>query len=354
MDALVNPRIHEPVVIPYDDREQWLALREKTIGASESAALFTSVADNFNLTEEFSEDGEFLDEEGEPASPYSTPLSLYALKKGLISVDRDKPNERIVWGQKFEPIIAQTIAERQGWGIRRPAGMFVHPRIERMSATLDFEIDTNGIGEWIPFEIKQVAAEERWKWKNALGEWTVPEHIMIQVQHQMSVAGTLRAVVGVLFGGNDPRFFPIDRDEDLIADIEGAVCDFIKCLDEDREPEPDYVRDGKVLRNIRLKIDPDLILDWTVDASKQQKAAEIKFHSAQKTQHEKEADRLRAELLDELGTAAGADLGDLLVSSSVVEGGAVSYTRSSYRRVGFKKPPKKHVGNKLSASKKQK
>lgn len=355
MDAIVNPRLHEPVVLPYDekDRETWVKTRQETIGAAESSALFSSVVEEFGEAED-EEGAEYTDEDGEPASPYLTPLALYALKTGAIRRDmKFSFGDRAFWGMKNQPIIAKAFADEHGWALRKPPGLYIHPIVKRMSAYVNYEIDmTAGLGEWIPFEIRSVSNDQRWKWRNSIGQWIVPAHIEIQLQHLMSVTGTRKAVIGVLFGGCEPRHFTVERDDAMVADIEAAVSDFAKCLDAGREPQADYARDASILAQIRLKIEPGKVLDWTRDEAMQALYDQVKFHAAQETFHKNEKSRLRTEMLDKMGDANAARLSDdKMLNSFVVEGGPVSYIRASARQVRLVKPPKKHTGRKSASTK---
>lgn len=339
--------LHQPIVVEIRDRDHWMELRSKTVGASESAALFETVTNESVLAEDVEDDLDY-EEGGEPVSPYQSPLMLWALKTGRITAKPRRTSNRIEWGTTLEPIIAERIALKKGWTLRRPPGYYIHPKIPRMGASLDFEVETDGTGRFHPLEIKNVADTERWKWKNAVGEWVVPGHIMIQVQHQLAVTGLDMAYIGVLFGGNDERVFEVPRDEALIAEIEAAVTEFWQYVDNDQQPETNIDRDGWVIRRLYAHADPEKVLDWSEDESAQELVALLKHHTAQQNFHKKEIEKIKTQLYQRLGDAGYATLGDVLISAVTVEGQQVSYYREPYRAIRTVKPRKRHVGRPLA------
>ena len=332
---------HVPTIIPISDRDQWLELRKNTIGASESAALLESVTEESSAEEE--DDDLEYSENGEPASPYLSPLSLWALKTGRIETV-SSPGNRISWGTRLEPIIAAGIAEKEGWTIHKPEGYYLHPVIPRMGCSLDFNVETDDSGEKYPLEIKNVADTERWKWRNALNEWMIPGHIQIQVQHQMSVTGAEKAYVGVLFGGSEERVFEVDRNQAMIDELEASVVDFIWHIDNDVQPTPNLECDSWIIKRLYAHCDPNHVIDWSEDEAAKILVVNMKNHQSLATQNKKEADRLRDALILKLGDAVAATLGDGVLTAKTVEGGDVAYHRDPYRVLRVGKTRNKHGG----------
>ena len=332
-----------PEVVAVEDRARWHEIRSKTIGASESAALLISTPGD-----EIQDSENYLDEEGEPISPYASPYELWALKTGrLTPIDAEKRNEnqRTRWGREFEPLIAEGIARQRGWTYRRPEGYYLMPGDPAIGASLDFEVDVEGLGVFEPFEIKNVAGTEQWRWKNALGEWVVPPWIQVQVQHQLLVTGHERGFVGVLFGGCDDRAFEIRRDDGLIAEINEAIHAFWEMVADDEPPAPDWKRDVDVVKKLFTGLDPEHVEDWRDRDDLMRIASEQKHHAQQKRYHEEEAKRLNAQLQEALGDASAAVLSpDLIIKASRVEGSEVSYFREPYKQLRIGKPPKRHAG----------
>lgn len=339
------PAIHTPKIIAVSDREEWLKLRNTTIGGSESAALFESVTNESEIENE-EDDIDFV-EDGQSVSPYISPLALWALKTGRIQTVSSS-NNRILWGTKMEPVIARTIAEKNGWIMRQPQGYYIHPKIDRMGASLDYEIDIDNSNVFIPFEIKNVADTERWKWKNAVGDWVVPLHIMIQVQHQLAVTGSAEARLGVLFGGSEERVFTIQRDEEIITELEEAIVDFWWYVENDVQPQPNLDRDVDIIKRLYIYTDPDNVLDWSDNDEAKNLIAKMKDLGSQANSLKKEADKIRQELNIMLGEASSAHLGDMVLKATVIEESEIKYKRQSYKKINTAKAKTKHSGRAIA------
>lgn len=346
------PRLYSPTFRSFETREAWLDARMQTIGASESAALIERVSKEMGVPAD--EDGELDAEDlhGEIVSPYATPYSLWMLKTGRLKPHLPKPGRRIDWGNRLEPVIAASISESQGWAIRKPDGMFYHPEVERMTATLDYEVllpNTPGAGpaesEWVPFEIKNVAGTEIKKWKgpSGFGDWEIPGHIRVQVQHQMAVVGARRAVVGVLFSGSDERFFVEERDEAFIEEIRSAVESMLSAIDADREPEPDYLRDGWILRKIFAATDEAApILDWSKDEEIQAKINLWKDKSDASNKLKTESNVLRDEILHKIKGNPAALIGNgLMLTAKTTSGSEFMVKREAFRTLRLARVPRK-------------
>lgn len=193
-------------------REEWLALRRTTVGASEVAALFGA------------------------QPPYA--MSHYALwqaKAGRIP-EPDAGGERPRWGLLLEEAIMAGAAERNGWKHYRRCGYVYHPTIAGMGCSPDFVLLDGPAGA-------PIAAVEA---KNA--DWLIhrrqwgdepPLHILLQAQHQMACTGLGICHVEALVGGNDLRDYPIERRPTVIAEIERRVAAFWASIREGKEPPID-------------------------------------------------------------------------------------------------------------------
>ncbi len=335
--------VHTPRVVPFADKEAWLGLRNSTIGGSEVAALFEACSTEDPVPEE---EGVGYEQDGQPVSPYASPLSLWALKTGKLQRVKTE-NERIRWGHILEPIVAEAIATAQGWRMRNPPGYFIHPTIPGMGASLDREID-EGDGIWRPFEIKTVSDAERWKWRNSVGEIVLPMHILLQVQHQLAVTGLDRAYVGVLFGGSEERLITVERDDAMIAELEAAVADFWQRVADDNPPEPNPDRDLGVLRRLYQHIDPTSVLDWRTNEEARALVAEYQRLGSRMGADKKDRERLQAQIWALLGNAEAADLGDALVKTSLTEASSYMVNRQASRTMRITKPKTRHGGRALA------
>lgn len=200
------------------NRDEWLEERRKSIGASESAALFD-------------------------ASPWDSSLSLYAKKKGLYAPRQF--NEAILWGSRFENAIADEWAERYRAQLEN-LGQFTILKDGRMSATLDPKIvackspvDEELTGPGI-LEIKKVAASKKREW-----EEDPPLYYQIQVQHQLAVTGWQWAFLAPLFIGEHSMELGavlVKRNDAFISKLREKVEKFCEMLDNDIQPEADGTR----------------------------------------------------------------------------------------------------------------
>lgn len=199
-------------LIPIADRKAWLESRRKNVGGSEVAALFGC----------------------QPAYAMSA-WTLWQVKAGRLG-EPDEPGERAAWGLRLEAAIADAAAGQEGWTIAK-AGYCPHPDVAGMACSLDYLIvagEPGRSGQGV-LEIKNVDwLQERRRWG---GE--PPEHILLQLQHQLACAGLEWGAVAALVGGNRLEIYRYERRPRLIAEIEKRVADFWASIAEGREPPTD-------------------------------------------------------------------------------------------------------------------
>jgi hypothetical protein len=192
-------KTHQPLISDAD----WSQVRSTTMAAHETPALFESVAELANIDSDDHQDCET--EEGTPVSPYGSPMSLWELKTGRYNdVGNGKRGlwSRIKWG------VMTAAAEERGIELKRPDGIYIHPDIPFMSSRIDMDATEDGGSTWIPMISFNVAGTLAETWRNAVGDWTPPEHVQIQAQHHMAVSGTekLFVVTEVIDMRNNPDF----------------------------------------------------------------------------------------------------------------------------------------------------
>lgn len=137
-------------------------------------------------------------------SAYSSPLELYYKLHGELPRYDDNETWEQKAGSKFEPVIAEIVAEELGLKIRR-CPTRKHPKYEFMAASLDFEVVNNPKGPGI-LEIKR---------RSGARFDTLPDDIHLQVVHQMAVTNRDWAKVAVLFGWGKPVVFDVERDKEI-------------------------------------------------------------------------------------------------------------------------------------------
>lgn len=137
-------------------------------------------------------------------STYSSPLELYYKLHGELPRYDDNETWEQKAGSKFEPVIAEIVAEDLGLKIRR-CPTRKHPKYDFMAASLDFEIVNNPKGPGI-LEIKR---------RSGSRFDTLPDDIALQVAHQMAVTNRDWGKVAVLFGWGKPVVFDVERDKEV-------------------------------------------------------------------------------------------------------------------------------------------
>jgi putative phage-type endonuclease len=212
--------VHEPVVyaditdldivnVP-EHRNEWLDLRRAGIGGSEAAAIVG-------------------------VDPWSTRFEVYHDKLG--NVPPKDQTRHMEWGHRLEDSVRRWLGDQLGVEVVHKRIIYRHPEYPFMLANMDGEIGDDAIAECKNTDLRN---EEEW----ADGP---PLHYTLQVNHYLAVSGRQRAYVAVLIGGNDPRYFIIERDEDLISMLIAAESDFWTNNVLARVEPPVTARDGELL-----------------------------------------------------------------------------------------------------------
>jgi putative phage-type endonuclease len=264
-------------LVKYDSREEWLAARTASIGASESAALFG------------------LAPEGRESE-----FSLWAKKAGMVEPEQID-EEWLFWGAALEQPIADRYAKRTGHKLWTPPNAFcvaVHPRLPFLTATIDrWIIEAAGRTERGDLEIKNVGAFNA-DWRED-GAAALPLYVQAQVQHQLAVTGFGWAVVAALVGGNKLETFEIERNPEFIAELEAKAEEFWGKVQRKEAPPAD----GKTATTKALKrLHPDDNGEtMELDAAAVELAAELEAAKAWKKAGEDAAEEAGNKLRAILG-----------------------------------------------------
>lgn len=277
-------------IITTASQEHWLELRKKDVTSTESAALFGM-------------------------SPYLTHFDLWHRKRTGI-VPEFKTNDRMAWGNRLEAAIAYGIAEEQGWEVK-PMKEYMRDQDARMGSSFDFVI-TN-LGEPVHLEIKNVdylAFRDGWI-EHDDGSIEAPEHIELQVQHQMAVSGFKRAFIGAFIGGNRGVVIERMRDDDVIAAIRAKVANFWRTVDAGLEPDPVMPGDAEVLIRLNQYAQPGKILSADGDDTLAQLIDEYKAAAAAEKNASEDKDVAKAEIFKHIGDAEKVLTGAWTVSAAM-------------------------------------
>lgn len=222
--------------IHHDTEADWLAARRRDVTSTESAALFGM-------------------------SPYLTTFELWHAKRS----GSERPfqvNDRMRWGNRLEAAIAQGIADEKGWQIA-PMKSYMRLPDERIGSSFDFVILNHPSGKPAHLEIKNVdGLTFRQIWLRDDAEFPeAPEHIEMQVQHQMMVSGFELSYIGALVGGNESFVIERQREDAVIAAMRAKIAQFWKSVDDGQEPAPVMPEDAAAVIRLNQYAEPDKIFN---------------------------------------------------------------------------------------------
>lgn len=173
--------------------DEWLTLRKKSIGGSDSGALMDM-------------------------SPWSSPLSLYAEKKGLTSAKETSEAMRL--GTDLESYVALRFCEETGKKVRKDNFMWQDDEYDFITANVDREI----VGENAGLECKTMSSFSGYDLENG----DVPSQYYCQCQHYMMVKGYDRMYLAILVFQKGVYVLTIERNEPFIKQLRDAEIAFWK------------------------------------------------------------------------------------------------------------------------------
>lgn len=211
------------------DKQHWLSLRAGVITSTEISALFN-------------------------IPTYVTSYELWHRKKSSKVVEIDD-NERMSWGRRLEDAIAQGITEDNSWIIRN-MDEFIYDDQLKIGSSFDYCIvdyikSTDENEDEIEIEkdvaILEIKNVDSLVYKEKWVDDMPPDHIQMQVQHQMLVSGIHKAYVGALVGGNTVKLIEFNYDDEVGKRIQWAAQKFWKTIKDNQPPPPDWLRDGNFI-----------------------------------------------------------------------------------------------------------
>lgn len=172
-------------------REEWLKYRKLGIGGSDAGAICG-------------------------LNPYRTAIHVYQDK--ISDVFENIDNEAMRQGREFEDYVARRFMEATGKKVRRANSMFRSKEYPFMLADVDRMI----VGENAGLECKTASPYMADKWTDG----KIPLSYEIQCHHYMAVCGADAWYIAVLIYGREFKFYKIERDEELMADLIRVEQDF--------------------------------------------------------------------------------------------------------------------------------
>ena len=187
------------------DKKEWLKYRKKGIGGSDAGAVCG-------------------------LNPYRTAMQVYNDKTSDTIEEID--NEAMRQGREFEDYVARRFTEATGKKVRRANAMFCHESYPFMLA----DVDRMVVGEDAGLECKTASPFMAEHWKDG----KIPLSYQIQCYHYMTVCNADAWYIAVLIYGRDFKYYRLERDESMLADLVRIEQDFWENHVQKRIlPEPD-------------------------------------------------------------------------------------------------------------------
>lgn len=187
------------------DKKEWLKYRKKGIGGSDAGAVCG-------------------------LNPYRTAMQVYSDK--ISDTIEEIDNEAMRQGREFEDYVARRFTEATGKKVRRANAMFCHESYPFMLA----DVDRMVVGENAGLECKTASPFMAEHWKDG----KIPLSYQIQCYHYMTVCNADAWFIAVLIYGRDFKYYRLERDESMLADLVRIEQDFWESHVQKRIlPEPD-------------------------------------------------------------------------------------------------------------------
>ena len=224
---------------PITDKQSWLENRLLDVTSTEVSALF-----NLN--------------------PYQTEFELYHQKKDKVVVNIDD-NERMAWGRRLEDSIAREFADRNKFKVQS-FDVYMRNSETRMGSSFDYKIVSEE--EPMILEIKNVdglAYRKNWI-EHSEDNIEPPEHIALQLQHQLEITGYNVGYIVALVGGNTMKVVRSERDPKIGKLLKDKVENFWERIKLGIPPDVDYTRDAEyMMKNLYNEADANLIMNADED-----------------------------------------------------------------------------------------
>jgi len=306
---------------PITNKQDWLENRLLDVTSTEVSALFD-------------------------LNPYQTEFELYHQKKDKVVINVDD-NERMAWGRRLEDSIALEFAERNKLSVE-PFDVYMRNPETRMGSSFDYIIKSD-IAPAI-LEIKNVdglAYRKNWI-EHDEHNIEPPEHIALQLQHQLEITGYSHGYIVALVGGNTMKVVRSERDPKIGKLLKAKVENFWERIKLGVPPDIDYTKDSQfIMKNLCNQADDGLVLKSDEDMDK----LIDEYNSINKEYHQlgKTKDAIKAEILNKSGGASKiisnygtvscsmskASKGKLITPEMV---GTYINPRKSYRMFRFNQP----------------
>lgn len=282
------------------NHEQWLRLKQNTIGSSEIGVICG-------------------------LSQWSTPLELWARKTGKLAPE---PENTAMWlGTKLQPIVGELFSQQTGRTIIEPNALYAHKYCEWATATPDFFVETEKSSVEV-LEVKTTSARAAHFWENG----QAPTLAYMQTIWQLGVLGIESGHIAALIGGQDFKHVEVEFQEPLFQQMLHLGAQFIEAVKTDTPPKATE-SDLKLLHELRVL--EEAVVELPLELSDSvvawhQLQQKIKTIKAELKAVESDAAKHRALIEQAMGSAANGRLGSWEVKLRKVNRNAYTVDASSY------------------------
>lgn len=260
--------------------------------------------------------------------PFCSRYELWHRKNGTLPEEDLTDNDRVFWGTILEPAVAEGVAIREGWKVRKVHRDSPHPSLPFLGASLDYEIVQHEDGPGA-LEIKTADRYAFRHWPDGLP----PLRYQLQLQTQLACTGRKWGAIAVLVGGNDLHVYRFPEHEAAIARVCGEVSEFWRSLEEGREPQPDWQADADVIARLYATTTSGKAVDLSDDQRFNDLCRAYALCGKQKGEAEKAQKAIKAEIVTLVGDAETAIGNGCRVTARNVAASDVAFHRRSYRDV---------------------
>ncbi len=173
----------------------------------------------------------------------------------------------------------------------------------RIGSSFDYSIVSHPDGPGL-LEVKNVDGlvfRQHWT-VNDDGTLEAPEHIELQVQHQLEVADYEWAAIVALVGGNDIKVLHRKREREIGQVIRARVAQFWDRVERNDPPTADFARDAEfITKTLRRQSDADKIVE--ANETLDELVARYMHVSKEAADMDRLKDAIKAEVLMTIGDA---------------------------------------------------
>jgi putative phage-type endonuclease len=175
-------------------------------------------------------------------SPWKTRYQLWCEKTGAEPAPDLSSIDYIYFGHLLEPIVASEFQRRLQKKVREKRMLVKHAKFPFVAGHVDRIV----LNEDAILECKTSNAFDYRRWGESGGDHTdIPEYYLAQVDHYMLTTGRSMSYLATLIGGNDFRYYTIERNAEREQRLLEALIKFWTLIQQDDPPEITNEKDAK-------------------------------------------------------------------------------------------------------------